>query len=120
MIFTDRESLVQHLKENNIKKCIFIGIIGSRRRDDFDDFQKTLDAFEKVVDSFPEREKVVIVSGGCPKGGDRFAEIIAEQLGYDILIHYPDKNKLDQELMAKGGRAIRAAYAKSVGTLALQ
>ena len=31
-----------------------------------------------------------LVSGGCPKGGDRFAEVIAKSTGIPILIFYPD------------------------------
>ena len=31
-----------------------------------------------------------IVSGGCPKGGDRFAEIIAKAEGVTITIHFPN------------------------------
>jgi len=51
-----------------------IGIVGSRRRDSWKDFQLTLKAFIKV---YVEGDK--ICSGLCPKGGDRFAVLIAEQ-----------------------------------------
>ena len=34
-------------------------------------------------------------SGGCPKGGDRFAETIAADLKIKTIIHYPDKLKLE-------------------------
>ena len=34
-----------------------------------------------------------IVSGGCPKGGDRFSEVIAKKYGIPILIFYPNWNK---------------------------
>lgn len=65
-----------------------IGIIGSRTRD-------TSFAFDLVKNKFLEiyKEGDQIVSGGCPKGGDRFAEIIAKQYGIPILICYPNWNK---------------------------
>ncbi len=37
---------------------------------------------------FKEGDK--IVSGGCARGGDRFAEVIAKKYGLTIIIHYPD------------------------------
>lgn len=62
-----------------------IGIVGSRRRDSDKDYGRTCLAFSKV---YLQGDR--IVSGGCPKGGDRFAEIIAKQDGLTITIHYPD------------------------------
>jgi len=65
-----------------------IGIIGSRTRDSglaFDLVKK------KFLSIYEEGDQ--IVSGGCPKGGDRFAELIAKQLGIPILIFYPNWNK---------------------------
>lgn len=62
-----------------------IGIVGSRRRDDERDFRLCLMAFREV---YKEGDK--IVSGGCPKGGDRFAEIIARRTGCTIIIHHAD------------------------------
>jgi len=53
-----------------------IGVIGTRRRDDIKDFNKTLEAFNKIY-----KEGDSICSGLCPKGGDRFAVIIADRLG---------------------------------------
>jgi len=57
-------------KENNIKT---IGIVGSRSRDGDEDLELCKDVFVRI---YKEGDK--IVSGGCPKGGDRFAEIIAK------------------------------------------
>jgi hypothetical protein len=56
-----------------------IGIVGSRRRDAQEDFSACWNAFIKL---YEEGDK--IVSGGCPQGGDRFAEIIAEKFGLTI------------------------------------
>lgn len=66
-----------------------IGIIGTRRRD-------TSEAYKKVHDAFFEfyKEGDWIVSGGCPKGGDRFAEKIAKDYGIPILIFYPNWKNL--------------------------
>ena len=49
-----------------------IGIVGTRRRDDIKSFRKCLRRFLSLY-----KHGDSIVSGGCPKGGDRFAEIIA-------------------------------------------
>lgn len=48
-------------------------IIGSRRRNSLIDFIKVAECFLLTYE-----EGDTIVSGGCPKGGDKFAEIIAE------------------------------------------
>ena len=65
-----------------------IGIVGSRRRDAHDDFTKCLSVFQSIYD-----EGDRIVSGGCPKGGDRFAEILADQLATPIEIFYAEWDK---------------------------
>jgi len=62
-----------------------IGIIGARRRDAQCDFEACMAAFVKVYEPGDK-----IVSGGCPKGGDRFANKIAKMLGLTIIIHYPN------------------------------
>lgn len=65
-----------------------IGIVGSRRRNSFYDKIAVENAF------FPYyKEGDWIVSGGCPKGGDRFAEMIAKENGIPILIFYPNWEK---------------------------
>lgn len=65
-----------------------IGIVGSRRRDRPSD---KLDCFHAFRAIYEEGDR--IVSGGCPKGGDRFAVEIALEQGITITIHYPDWNK---------------------------
>ncbi len=65
-----------------------IGIIGSRSRDSEKDIK---DVFDKFVEVFEEEDE--IVSGGCPKGGDRFAEMIAKKLYIPIKIYYANWNK---------------------------
>jgi hypothetical protein len=81
-----------------------IAIIGSRRRASRWDYQKTRTAFLKIY-----RPGDVVVSGGCPSGGDLFAEWIAAEYDIEIKIHHPDKTKLDRRLLAINPRA---AYAK--------
>ena len=65
-----------------------IGIVGTRKRKSLSDFQ----ACEKVFLSIYE-EGDRIVSGGCPDGGDNFAEKIAKKFGITITIHYPNWKK---------------------------
>jgi hypothetical protein len=66
-----------------------IGIIGSRTRDTEKDFHKVWKKFAEVYENGD-----IICSGGCPKGGDRFAEIIMDRLNLpkkERIIHYPKK-----------------------------
>lgn len=65
-----------------------IGIVGTRRRNTFADLDKVIKKFKQVYE-----EGDVICSGGCPKGGDRFAEILAKRMGLTIIIHYPNWSK---------------------------
>jgi hypothetical protein len=53
-----------------------IGIIGARCRNSDKDLEQLKEEFFKIYN-----DGDIIVSGGCPKGGDRFAEIIAKELG---------------------------------------
>jgi len=62
-----------------------IGIIGSRRRNAGIDQKAVREKFFEIYCAGDW-----IVSGGCPKGGDRFAEKIAKDNGIPILIFYPD------------------------------
>ena len=58
-----------------------IGIVGSRSRDTKEDYKKCLKAFMKIYE-----EGDIIISGGCPKGGDRFAEKIANSNDIEMTI----------------------------------
>ena len=53
-----------------------IGIIGSRRRDTLPDYKACCEVFFSLYE-----EGDIVVSGGCPQGGDKFAELIAKDLG---------------------------------------
>lgn len=59
-----------------------IGIVGSRRRNSEKDFEIVKETFLKI-----KADGDSIVSGGCPMGADRFAEIIARYHGIPIKIY---------------------------------
>jgi hypothetical protein len=70
-----------------------IGIIGTRKRNIRTDFIKVKDAFFEVYE-----DGDWIISGGCEKGGDAFAEALAEMFGIPILIlHARWRHKWDGE-----------------------
>jgi hypothetical protein len=56
-----------------------------------------------------------MVSGGCPKGADRFAECIWDNENIPLRIHYPNKSQLDRQLLAVNPRAAYAVinYARN-------
>ena len=58
-----------------------IGVVGSRQRNTTEDLQKVSEAFFQIY-----LLEDIIVSGGCPKGGDRFAEVLADVHGIPIKI----------------------------------
>lgn len=60
-----------------------IGIVGSRRRNSIAD--KKL-VHKKFIELYKDGDQ--IVSGGCPQGGDFFAEWIAKTEQVPITIHY--------------------------------
>ena len=66
-----------------------IAIIGSRRRSSEEDYEQCLEIFLSIYKDGDE-----LVSGGCPSGGDRFAEIIAKKYQIPIKIYYAQWNKL--------------------------
>lgn len=66
-----------------------IGIVGTRSRDSFGiDFPPVREAFKRIYADGDQ-----LVSGGCPKGADRFAELIAKVEEVPIMIHYAQWNK---------------------------
>jgi len=66
-----------------------IGIVGSRRRDSIKDYDLVEAQFKLLYSPGDNR----LVSGGCPKGGDQFAEMIATKYSIPILIHYAEWKK---------------------------
>jgi len=65
-----------------------IGIVGTRRRNSGIDQKATREKFFEIY-----QDGDWIVSGGCPQGGDRFAEKIAKDYGIPIIIFYPNWKK---------------------------
>lgn len=65
-----------------------IAIVGSRRRATEKDFELLHKKFFEVY-----RDDYEIVSGGCPKGGDRFAELLAKEYQIPIKIYYANWRK---------------------------
>lgn len=65
-----------------------IGIIGSRRRNSNEDFSAIHTRFLEIYNPGD-----IIVSGGCPKGGDRFAETIADLYNIPIMIFRANWNR---------------------------
>lgn len=65
------------------------------------------------------------VSGGCPKGADKFAEVIAKELNIAIKIFYPDnsllttKSKSDYTKMYYARNLLIAKYSDELIALPL-
>lgn len=71
-----------------------VGIVGARARNTPEDKQLIKEVLERRLQ---KGDKIHLVSGGCPKGADRFAEELSEELRLGITIHYPDKSKLPED-----------------------
>lgn len=65
-----------------------IGIIGTRSRDTAIDLRVVRKALAQVY-----RQGDRLVSGGCPRGGDRFAEVLARERHVPITIHRAEWEK---------------------------
>lgn len=70
-----------------------IGVIGSRRRKGQNDYMATRSCVRVYFDRYQNEGGILLVSGGCPEGGDQFAERIAKAWGLPILIFYPNWTK---------------------------
>jgi len=66
-----------------------IGIVGSRKRNASQDYELVKTKFFELYEKGDW-----LCSGGCPQGGDRFAEQIAKEYGIPILIFYPNTKEL--------------------------
>lgn len=66
-----------------------IGIVGSRRRHSQRDSDALVRAFNEIY-SYDDGDR--IVSGGCERGADAYAESLARIKGITIVIHHADWN----------------------------
>lgn len=64
-----------------------IGIVGSRRRSTANDMVELCACVDRI-----RKPGDRVVSGGCKKGADDFAEYIARARGMTIIIHHADWN----------------------------
>jgi len=64
-----------------------IGIVGTRTRDTNKDLVTVKVALIELVTPIDENQDIHIISGGCTKGGDRFAEHIAKWYHIPITIY---------------------------------
>ena len=67
-----------------------MGIVGTRKRDTEEDFWIVEDAYIQFEHKHPDDE-IIIVSGGCKQGADRFAEKIISKYRLDKRIFEPEK-----------------------------
>jgi hypothetical protein len=74
-----------------------IGIVGTRRKDGSVSYTKVEKLFLELAE-----QGDVIISGGCKKGGDRFAEVIARKFAYPVVVFYANWKKY-----SKGGGMVR-------------
>lgn len=82
-----------------------IGIIGSRRRNSQAGYGLVCNAFAGLYEPGDR-----IVSGGCPQGGDAFAERIAKQRQIPITIYYAEWDRLGRSAgFARNGDIARDA-----------
>lgn len=72
-------------------KIINVGIVGARKRNTPADKQIIKDI---LIHRLDQGDTIHLVSGGCTRGADRFAEELATELQLGISIYYPDKSKL--------------------------
>ena len=75
-----------------MKKLISVGIVGSRRRNTARDKELIRLVLTKMMNEYI----IHVVSGGCPRGADSFAEELAEQLGLGISIHAVNLSELTE------------------------
>lgn len=77
---------------------VHIGIVGSRRRNTRYDKEKIREKLLEYLHIYEANgQEIVLVSGGCPEGGDAFAEELAKELGLSIIIHFPRRRSIDLE-----------------------
>lgn len=85
----------------------YIGIVGSRRRNTFEDYDLIVDALESVYDTGD-----VMISGGCKQGADSFAkDININTNGAVRLIEFLPDSQKREHLIKENNVPHRAAHA---------
>jgi len=87
-----------------VAQMTVIGVVGSRRRNSGEDRQlvyKTIHHLRQRIGG-----NTILVSGGCPKGADLFAEEYAEIHRLPIIRHLPDQTQLREDVPKRAAYAI--------------
>ena len=87
-----------------VAQMTVIGVVGSRRRNSGEDRQlvyKTIHHLRQRIGG-----NTILVSGGCPKGADLFAEEYAEIHRLPIIRHLPDHAHLNPNLPPRAQWAV--------------
>jgi hypothetical protein len=64
-----------------------VGIVGARKRNTPEDKE----IIRKILeDRIKKGNNLILISGGCPRGADRFAEELAVEFNLEIIIHPPN------------------------------
>lgn len=93
------------MKDEKGRQVKVIGIVGTRSRNTQKDYLVVARAFHRIYEIGDE-----IVSGGCPQGGDRFAESLARSNQCPIKIYYAEWNRLGKRAgFARNGYIVRDA-----------
>lgn len=72
-------------------RILRVGVVGARKRDTEEDKQIIREALRHLMG---KDVCLHLVSGGCARGADRFAEELAEEMALGISIHYPDRAQM--------------------------
>lgn len=88
-----------------------IGVVGSRRRNSDWDRQIVYRAIHSMRQRIgnthlPALCEVTLVSGGCPKGADKFMEEYADIHRLEIVIHRPNESELRKDVPVRAAWAI--------------
>ena len=81
------------VQRSNEVRILRVGVVGARVRNAPEDKQLVKDALLHLMQKH-EDVRLHLVSGGCPKGADRFAEELSQELSLSLSIHYPDESQM--------------------------
>jgi len=91
-------------------KIMNIGIVGSRSRNAPQDKKQLENVLIDLIDKAKKKNvQLHLVSGGCRKGADKFAEELAKEYELGITIHYPELDRGTFDTIPKWEYA-RACY----------